>query len=513
MDFFHALPVSIWTEGPERLEGDLLAVPAFEGDDFSDIQGLDAATGGEAARLVASGELGHKGFEGAVVSLTGGRFAARRLLLVGVGRAAVLDADVARKLGTVAAFAARQRRSPRLIVRLRRLEPTAAVAANEPLRVVQAAAEGLVIGQLETASYKTIEPRAGDLASVTLALPPGLDAAAAARAAERGRLLGEATNQARALANLPPNVLTPAALADAAESLAEGTRLQVDVLGEDRIAAENMGLLLGVARGSAEPPRLIVLSHEPQGAPAAPALGLVGKGITFDTGGISIKPADGMDRMKVDMTGGASVIAAMRAISLLGVPTRVMGVVPCAENMPGGRALRPGDILTSASGSTVEIVNTDAEGRLILGDALWYTRKLGATHLVDVATLTGACGVALGRHMSALFAAPGTWEQAVLRASQLAGDRLWPMPLHDDYLDQLKSEVADMINSGGRYGGAITAAMFLKQFVGSVPWAHLDIASTAWVDDPKPWQAKGASGVSVRTLVELAAAGPPPREG
>jgi len=503
MHVFHALPISIRTDAPERLEGDLLAVPAFEGDDFGDVEGLDAASGGEAGRLLGAGELG-KPFDTAVVPLTGGRFAARRLLLVRVGGTRSLDADAARKLGAVAATTARQRRAPRLVLLLRRPGERGGPATREPARVVQAACEGLVLPQLETAIYKTTEARPGDLDTITLAVPADLDAAGAQRAAERGRLLGEATNQARALANLPPNVLTPAALADAAEALAEGTSLQVDVLGEDRIAAANMGLLLGVARGSAEPPRVIVLRHEPSDA-AGPTIGLVGKGITFDTGGISIKPADGMDRMKVDMTGGASVIAAMRALSRLGASVPVVGVVPCAENMPGGRALKPGDILTSAAGKTVEIVNTDAEGRLILGDALWYARKLGAARLVDVATLTGACGVALGRHMSAVFAEPESWGHAVRHASELAGDRLWPMPLADDYFEQLKSDVADMVNSGGRLGGAVTAAMFLKQFVDDVPWAHLDIAATAWIDDPKPWQAKGASGVSVRTLIELAA--------
>jgi leucyl aminopeptidase len=210
------------------------------------------------------------------------------------------------------------------------------------------------------------------------------------------------------------------------------------------------------------------------------------------------------------MSGGAAVIAAMRAIARLNVPTPVVGIVPCAENMPGGRALKPGDILTSASGKTVEVVNTDAEGRLLLGDALWYAQKVGATHLVDVATLTGACGVALGRHRSALFAQPASWQDALRRASELAGDRLWPMPLDEDYFEQLKSDVADMINSGGRLGGAVTGAMFLKQFVANnTPWAHLDIAATAWVDEPKAWQTKGASGVSVRTLVELAINGLP----
>jgi leucyl aminopeptidase len=310
------------------------------------------------------------------------------------------------------------------------------------------------------------------------------------------------------LCNEPSNVLTPRELAARAARIAEGTALTVEVLDEKDLERLNMGLLLGVARGSAEPPRIIVLTHTPRDGAAprdgGPVLGLVGKGITFDTGGISIKPAEGMDRMKSDMSGGAAVIGAMRAISILNAPIKVIGIIPAAENMPGGRAIKPGDVLTGASGKTVEVVNTDAEGRLILGDALWYAKERGATHLVDVATLTGACVVALGKVASGLFGQPDAWVEVVRKASVVAGDRAWPMPLYDEYADQLKSEIADMINSGGRPAGACTAAMFLKEFAGGLPWAHLDIAGTAWAEEAKPWQPKGPTGVAVRTLAELA---------
>jgi leucyl aminopeptidase len=280
----------------------------------------------------------------------------------------------------------------------------------------------------------------------------------------------------------------------------------VEVIDETRIAALNMGLLLGVAQGSHEPPRLVVLRHEPEGGSAGPVLGLVGKGITFDTGGISIKPAENMDRMKDDMSGGAAVIAAMVAISKLEAPVRCIGIVPMTENMPGGRAFKPGDVLTSAEGKTVEILNTDAEGRLILGDAVWYARQLGATHLVDVATLTGACVVALGKTTSGLFGAPDGWVDAVREASGRAGDRAWPMPVFDDYKELLKSQIADFTNTGGRSGGAITAALFIEEFTGNLPWVHMDIAGTAWAEEAKPYMPKGATGVGVRTLVELALA-------
>jgi len=233
-------------------------------------------------------------------------------------------------------------------------------------------------------------------------------------------------------------------------------------------------------------------------------LGLVGKGITFDTGGISIKPADGMERMKTDMSGAAAVIAAMRAISLLKAPIKVVGVIPAAENMPGGRATRPSDVLKGASGTTVEVINTDAEGRLILGDALWYAKELGATHLVDIATLTGAISVALGKITSGLFGMPPAFVEHVRVTAERAGDRCWPLPLFDEYKDQLRSEIADMINTGGRLGGAITAALFLKEFTGGLPWIHMDIAGTSWAEENKPFMPKGPTGVGVRTLVELA---------
>ncbi len=265
-----------------------------------------------------------------------------------------------------------------------------------------------------------------------------------------------------------------------------------------------MGLLQGVARGSNEPARVIVMRHNPPGVTTGPVLGLIGKGVTFDTGGISIKPAEGMERMKDDMAGGAAVIAAMRAIALLKAPMRVVGIVPTTENMPGGKAIKPGDILTGASGKTVEVINTDAEGRLILGDALWYARELGATHLVDVATLTGACVVALGKITSGLFATPDWWQDLVRRTADRSGDRAWPMPLFEEYFDQLKSDIADMANVGGRPAGAVTAALFLKEFTGGLPWAHFDVAGTAWAEDTKAFQPKGPNGIAVRTLAELA---------
>jgi leucyl aminopeptidase len=329
-------------------------------------------------------------------------------------------------------------------------------------------------------------------------------AAGLSGAAHRGATLGGCTNLARELVDEPGGVLTPRELAARAADLVAGPGVTIDVLDDKAIAALGMGLLGGVARGSHEPPRLLVIRYDPAGAPAAPVLGLVGKGITFDAGGISMKPAAGMERMKDDMSGGAAVVCAMRAIRALGAPIKVLGVVPCAENMPGGRAIRPGDVLKSASGTTVEVIDTDAEGRLILADALWYARCQGATHLVDVATLTGACQVALGRTTSGFLGRPASWVEHVRNVADRAGDRSWILPLFEDYRELLHSEIADLANVGGRPGGAITAAMFLREFAGDLPWAHMDIAGTAWQDDATPFAPKGPTGVAVRTLAELA---------
>jgi leucyl aminopeptidase len=366
----------------------------------------------------------------------------------------------------------------------------------------------LTLSEFYSGAYKTSltgDPPPSPPPAWTVVVEGGGDVVErAGRAVARGRILGESCNLARELANEPGNTLTPREFAKRAAAIAADAGVRVEILDEQQIEKLGMGLLLGVARGSSEPPRLIVFRHDPPGALDAPVLGLVGKGITFDTGGISLKPAEKMEQMKDDMAGGAAVACAMRAIALLKAPIRVIGVVPTTENMPGGRAIKPGDILKSAAGKTVEVINTDAEGRLILGDGLWYARQLGATHLVDVATLTGAVVVALGKSTSGLFGAPPEWVERVRKVADRAGDRVWPMPMFDDYKEQLKSEIADFTNTGGRPAGSITAAMFLKEFAGDLPWAHLDIAGTAWMEEAKPFQPKGASGVAVRTLAELA---------
>ena len=491
--------ISYVTVPPSEAPVDLLVVPLFEDDDLADLPGLDAATGGEIARAHATKELRPKPRETFLTPVGDEAWRPRRVLLVGAGPSDDHPAERLRVAAAVAARSARRHRVDQLAFVCRK--------AAEPVAAGQAVAEGLVLGGFDDRRYKTDDDDLPLLRECQVVLTiPGAGEADVASALARGRTVAAAANLARELANEPGNVLTPSVFAERAARLVREGGVGVEVLDEAAIGKLGMGLLLGVARGSAEPPRLLVMRHEPPGAAERPVLGLVGKGITFDSGGISIKPADGMDRMKEDMSGGAAVVCALRAIGQLGVPRRVVGVVPMTENMPGGRATKPGDILTGASGTTVEVVNTDAEGRLILGDALWYARQLGATHLVDVATLTGACIVALGKVASGLFGRPASWVEAVQRAGERAGERVWPLPLYEDYRELLRSEMADLLNTGGRAGGACTAASFLEAFTGGLPWAHVDIAGTAWSEDARADQAKGATGVMARTLVELALA-------
>jgi len=497
MHTVHKTPaVTVSAKATRDLAADLLIIAVFEDDHLADEIDLARASGGEYAAARSRGEFTGKAFEQLSIPLDGDMWKTRRALFVGAGRSEDFTAERLRRIAVIGGLAARQRHLASMAIVSRAAESVSVGQA------VQALAEGAIIANYEGMSYKTTGSPCGWLERVELRVP--VEGDEAAQALERGRVLGECTNLARELSNEPGNVLTPQEFADRAEKVGKEAGLGVEILDEKEIARLGMGLLLGVARGSHQPPRVVVLRHEPQNAVKDVVLGLVGKGITFDTGGISIKPAENMDKMKDDMSGGAAVLCAMAAMSRLNAPVRCIGVIPATENMPGGHAMKPGDILKSAEGKTVEVLNTDAEGRLILGDGLWYARKLGATHLVDMATLTGACVVALGKTTSGLFGRPDPWVEHVRRASERAGDRSWPMPVFDDYKDLLKSEIADFTNTGGRAGGAISAALFIKEFAGELPWVHMDIAGTAWAEEAKPYQPKGATGVGVRTLAELA---------
>ena len=421
---------------------------------------------------------------------------ARRLLVVGLGKAAKATVhDLRKAVGAAVRFA-----KPRAIRELAIVLPDSG-DFNEPL-AVRAAVEGAYVADFDPDTYRS-DRKDQSIQSLSFVLPPGADKSAAEAAFREGVILGESQNFTRSLVNEPGNKMTPTILGERAAQMAKEVGLKCEVYSTDKLHELKMGAFWAVAKGSYEPPALIVLTYEPEGAPAEPVLGLVGKGITFDTGGISIKPADGMEKMKYDMAGGAAMLGAMRAIALLKPKVKVISIVCAAENMPSGRAYKPGDIETAMSGKTIEVMNTDAEGRMVLADGLHYAQQLGATHLIDAATLTGACVVALGMVNAGAFSNDDEAYQHFTEALKVSGDRFWRLPAEDDYREQIKSQIADIMNTGGsRWGGAINAAMFLKEFVGETPWIHLDIAGVAWMEEQKPWIAKGPSGTPVRSLVE-----------
>jgi len=465
----------------EQIEAGTLIVPVFEGQKESRFG---------AAPLAEAGEVAGKPLEFTLLHNPTG-VAAARVLLAGAGKPEKFDSAEFRKL-----VAAAVRYLKGKSVKSAAAALAGAYAGDD---FASAAVEGALLGNYEPDRYQTGNDKKS-LESFTVAGgSPTLE-----RAAARGRILAEAQNFARDLANEPANLLTPVKMGEAARQMAAEFGLECEILDRDRMAQLRMGSLLGVAQGSAEPPVLIVIRYRPQAGGNSAHLGLVGKGVTFDSGGISIKPADGMEKMKYDMSGGAAMIGAMRAIGQLKPAIPVSAFIPCVENMPGSRAQRPGDIVTAMSGKTIEVINTDAEGRLILADALAYARQLGCTHLVDAATLTGAIVVALGHLNAGLFSNNDAMRDRVLNAARAEGERMWAMPLDDDYKDYLKSAFADLANVGGRWGGAVTAAYFLKEFAEETPWVHLDIAGTAYLDDAKPYMAKGPTGLPVRTLVRLA---------
>jgi leucyl aminopeptidase len=454
----------------------------------------DTAVSAAAKDVIASGEVAGKNFETTLLHNPAG-LKARRLLLLGGGKAKTFSVSELRKL----AGAAVRTLKGRSIRSLAFVVPETAVQAPEGVRAL---VEGALVGSFEPDYYKSDrESKNQKIDAVTIVVRG--DTKALQGALDAGRVVGESQNFTRDLVNEPSNRMTPTMLADRAKKMASEVGLGCEVLGPDKIKDLKMGAFWGVAQGSDEPPALIVLRYNPAGAPANIHLGLVGKGITFDTGGISIKPADGMEKMKYDMAGGAAMIGTMRAIALLKPKVKVTAIILATENMPSGKAQKPGDVQIAMSGKSIEIINTDAEGRLVLADGLTYARQLGCTHLVDAATLTGAVVVALGYVNAGVFASDDQMYDRFSQALKQAGEKMWRMPLDDEYKELIKSNIADMANAGSRWGGAIFAAMFLKEFAEDTPWLHLDIAGTAWMEEQKPWIAKGPSGIAVRSLVEF----------
>ncbi|HEY0264889.1 MAG TPA: leucyl aminopeptidase [Granulicella sp.] len=433
---------------------------------------------------------------------------AERLLLIGLGKAKDLSIDAIRRGAGTAVRALK----PRSLHDLAIAFPEDHALDDEHLEnlppelISRALVEGAELADPDYDTYKT-DRTDRSLASLTiLSREAEKSIIAEIRTGfEEGLILGASQNLARTLVNEPGNVLTPTELGLRATAMCHEVGLNCEVYSTDKLRTLKMGAFLGVAQGSVQPPALIVMTYEPKTKPAAdaPVIGLVGKGITFDTGGISLKPGDGMEKMKYDMAGAAAMIGAMRAIALLKPSVKVIGVVCSAENMPDGKAYKPGDVLTAMSGKTIEIINTDAEGRLVLADGLHYAKTLGCTHLIDAATLTGACVVALGTDNVGLFSNDDPTCEKFQSVLTNTGEKYWRLPATDDYKEQIKSQIADIRNTGAnRWAGATTAALFLKEFAGETPWIHLDIAGMAWIDEQRSWIAKGPSGIAVRPIVE-----------
>ncbi|HSW41850.1 MAG TPA: M17 family peptidase N-terminal domain-containing protein [Patescibacteria group bacterium] len=500
------MKVRVVTDQPWDVRADVLAIPVTPELAFDGALGeLDRRSGGELRAQAAFGEL--TGARDATAVAAAGDLPVGRLLAVGTGPPADLDreavvhlgATIERRLGgrpvrTLAIFAAN----------LAELLDGGAATVAEML------ARGVVEGSFDPAAEYRAAPKESPPALDELILvAPGFDAGTLTAAAERGVVIGEGTNLARRLANRAANDVSPEVLADEARAIAAAHGLWIDVIDEVRAAELGMGMFLAVGRGSANPPRMIVLRSGGEGEKDALGrhLALVGKGVTFDSGGISIKPAERMEEMKMDKAGACTVLAAAATVARLAPGTPLLAVAPAVENMPGPHSTRPGDVVTALNGKTVDIINTDAEGRLILGDAMTYAERLGATHLVDVATLTGAIARVFGHLVSGGFGTPQAWYDEVAAAAGRAGERVWQLPLVEEYWQEMESWYADMSNVGSSAdGGLIRSALFLRQFV-TVPWVHLDIAGTACFRKATPWAARGATGASTATLVELALAG------
>ena len=494
------MELSVATGSILEQEADGIVLNLFEGvDALVDSTGaVDQALNGAVAGLISGGDFTGKYKQTSVLYPQDG-IAARRVLLVGLGKPDAFTLDRVRGAAGVAARFGRDLGVKHLASIVHGGEAGGLGIAD----AAQAMVEGTVLGTYRFRPYKTDEEdEAKALERLTLV---GLDAASqgeAEQGALAGQIVAEGACLARDLGSHPANEMTPSILADRALEMARATGLRCEILDEAQMASEGMRTLLAVSRGSAEPPRFIVLEHEGGRPDDAPVV-LAGKGITFDSGGISIKGSDGMWDMKFDMSGAAAVIGAMQAAARLDLPVRTVGIVAASENLPDSRALKPGDIIRSMLGKTIEIRSTDAEGRLVLADAMAYAARLKPAAVIDVATLTGACVVALGHEASGLMSNDDGLAGEIAQAGERTGEIAWRLPILEGHREEIKSDVADLKNTGGRAGGAITGAAFIEAFVSDFPWAHLDIAGTAWSDKDRPTCPKGGTGVGVRLLVDL----------
>jgi leucyl aminopeptidase len=495
------------TDRPWEVKADVLVVPIVGKPRYEGLfDELDRRSAGELRALAAFGELKGKRYTTTLGSA--GDVAVSRLLTVGAGEAAKLDRETVVRVAAAAIRRLGGRKVKHLAIWI---DPLAASLDGGAAVVAELIARGIVEGSYDprTIYRESVESAPPVLSKLTfVAAEAGATKSELARAAERGRIIGEGANLARTLSNRSANDISPAVLADEARAVAEQHGLAIDVIEPDRARELGMGMFLAVGQGSSNPPRMIVLRSGGEGQRDAldRHLAIVGKGVCFDSGGISIKPSERMEEMKMDKTGACTVIAAMATVSRLAPGTPLLAVAPAVENMPGPHSTRPGDLVRALNGKWVDITNTDAEGRLILGDAMTWAERLGATHVVDVATLTGAVGRALGYLITGAFGRPQTFYDEVMGAAVKAGERYWQLPLVDDYVPDMESWYGDIQNSGTAEGSLVKSALFLREFV-TKPWVHLDIAGTAYYRKTTPFAARGATGVSHATLVELALAG------
>jgi leucyl aminopeptidase len=493
------MQVTVQTGRAETASAEALVLMHCEGETLvkQDAALLDQALGGALSKLIQSKEFEGKANE-VLLYHTQGKVPANRLVLVGLGKKNEVTLETIRQAMGSAAKRVRQAKVRVFLAAL----PTIVPDGASRVETAQAMAEGAILGSYQFTVYRS-EPVSGqDVAGMEILIPRKDQLRQVAEGIRRGVATAEATVFVRDLCNHPSNVLTPTKVAREAKTIARAEGMTIKILEQKEMERLGMGALLGVARGSQEPPKFIILEYNGAKKKDERPIVLVGKTITFDTGGISLKPAENMEHMKADMTGGAEVLASIRAASRLMLPLRVISILPVAENMPGGRAIKPGDIVTTLSGKTVEVQNTDAEGRLVLADGLAYAMQYKPAALIDIATLTGACMVALGQFAIGMFGTDQMLKEQVRKAGQKAGERVWEMPLWEEYFEQLKSDVADMRNIGGRGGGMITAALFLSKFVGDCPWVHLDIASTDWSERERAYISKGPTAIGTRLLVQ-----------
>jgi leucyl aminopeptidase len=480
-----------------KIKTDLLAVGIPEQKTLSGtVKSLDKKLNGAIANLIKLGDFKGKEKTSALL-YTQGKISASRVLLVGLGKPDKMDAGVLRQAAATASYKAVEAKAKKLCVCLHDQ-----VKGMKPVDAAQAMTEGLYFGVYRYDEYLTGDDtkRKIDAMDIRIADSSETFVLAAKKGIAAGRVTGQCQTLARTLANRPANAVTPQKLAEEAQKMARQTGLRCTVFNDKQLAAKKMGGIMAVGQGSANKPRLIILDYKPaKGSKTAPTIGLVGKAITFDSGGISIKPGEGMQDMKFDKSGGIAVLGAMQAIAKLKPRVRVIGLIPSAENMPSGFAYRPGDIVTTYSGKTVEIQNTDAEGRMILCDAIAYAEELGCQTVVDVATLTGACVVALGQKRAGVMGNDEKLVERLKEAAKKTGERIWHLPCDDEFVEAMKSKIADLKNTGGRWGGACTAAAFLSQFIKKAKWAHLDIAGVGvWGADES--SAPGSVGFGVRLL-------------